>query len=247
MDEKDFRAKNNINSIIESLKSPMWHLKAIIIMLGLNIFFIYALNIHITQFKLSKPFLVLLESMIFYAIGITFTYIMFKAYEKNVFNLVDRPFLKVNLTKTLILFILSVGTFIFASYMSNEAYIPVIGTPLYLSLILSITYVLFNKSSSEIKNAGSEPSIQMKIHSIVNLFFIGTTIIILADVIYTPFFNNLVLRPVSDSPIEISLLAIKIFLDMGIFIMGVTISITLGILLIYQLGLKVTYSEALDR
>ena len=236
MDTESRKAEENAKQIRSFLTSPVKLSAIFIIIVGITVYFVYVLGHHpIVPFPLQNRLLVaIFNGAIWYGIGILGAWMAMKTWERKAKRGTReaKEFLKLNPTILAELFLATVLVFLFSSYMLHEAFIPGINVALCIAGALLIISIVAKDTRILVRDSIKRELLSEQIEELLKkfkLWFIGITLVICVDLIYTYTFN--LSSPLSSYPPAVILS--KVFLDMGIFTGGITLAIVIGLKLIY--------------
>lgn len=233
--EKVRKAEKNAKHIRLFLASPIRQSATFIVIVGIFVYLFYVLGYpSMFSFPLTnRLLLVILSGAIWYGIVILGAWIAMKTWERKAKRGAReaKEFLKLNPTIMAELFLATVLVFLFSSCMFREAFIPattvalcIAGALVGFSIVAKDTRILVKAS---IKRELLCEQIEELLKR-VKLWFIGISLVICGDLIYTYIFK--LYPPLSAYPPAV--IFTKVFLDMGVFTGGITLAIVTGLRLI---------------
>jgi hypothetical protein len=235
MDTESRKAEENAKQIRHFLTSPLRQSATFIGVVGIFVYLVYVLGYpSMFSFPLTnKLLLAILDGAIWYGIVILGAWIAMKTWERKAKRGTKeaKEFLKLNPTIMAELFLATVLVFLFSSYRLSKAFIPginvvlcIAGTLLIISIVAKDTRILVRDS---IKRELLSEQIEELLKRL-RFWFIAITLVICVDLIYT--FTFKLYSPLSSYPPAV--IISKVFLDMGIFMGGITLAIVVGLKLI---------------
>ena len=235
MDTESKKAEENAKQIRHFLTSPVRQSAAFIIAVGIIVYPVYVLGLHpIVPFPLQNRLLVaILNGAIWYGIVILGAWIAMKTWERKAKRGTKeaKEFLKLNTTIMAELFLAAVLVFLFSSYMLTEAFIPGINVVLCIAGALLIIAIVAKDTRILVRDSIKRELLSEQIEELLErlrFWFIAITLVICVDLIYT--FTFKLYSPLSSYPPAV--IISKVFLDMGIFMGGITLAIVVGLKLI---------------
>jgi uncharacterized membrane protein len=237
MDTESRKAEENAKQIRHFLTSPLRQSATFIGVVGIFVYLVYVLGYpSMFPFPLQNRLLVaILNGAIGYGIVILGAWMAMKAWERKAKRGTKeaKEFLKLNPTIMAELFLATVLVFLFSSYRLSKAFIPginvvlcIAGTLLIISIVAKDTRILVRDS---IKRELLSEQIEELLKRL-RFWFIAITLVICVDLIYT--FTFKLYSPLSSYPPAV--IISKVFLDMGIFMGGITLAIVVGLKLIHE-------------
>lgn len=235
--KKTRKAEENAKQIRHFLTSPLRQSATFIGVVGIIVYLVYVLGYPpmFPSLLTNKLLLAILDGAIWYGIVILGAWIAMKAWERKAKRGTReaKEFLKLNPTILAELFLATVLVFLFFSYMLREAFIPginvvlcIAGALLIISMVAKDTRILVRES---IKRELLSEQIEELLKRL-RLWFIGIILVICVDLIYTH--TSKFSPPLSSYPPAV--IITKVFLDMCIFMGGITLAIVIGLKLIHE-------------
>ena len=239
MDTESRKAEENAKMIRSFLTSPVKLSAVFIGVVGIIVYLIYVLG-HppIVPFPLQNRLLVaILNGAIWYGLGLLSAWMAMKAWERKAKRGTKKAkeFLKLNPTIMAELFLATVLVFLFSSYMLSEAFIPGINVVLCIAGALLIISIVAKDTRILVRDSIKRELLSERIEELLKrlrFWFIAITLVICVDLIYT--FTFKLYFPLSSYPPAV--IISKVFLDMGIFMGGITLAIVVGLKLIHEEG-----------
>ncbi len=235
--KKTRKAEENTKQIRHFLTSPLRQSAIFIVVVGIFVYLVYVLGYPpMFPFLLTnKLLLAILDGAIWYGIVILVAWIAMKTWERKAKRGTKeaKEFLKLNPTIMAGLFLATVLVFLFSTYMLSEAFIPGINVVLCIAGALLIISIVAKDTRILVRDSIKRELLSEQIEELLKrlkLWFIGITLVICVDLIYT--FTFKLYPPLSSYPPAV--IITKVFLDMGIFMGGITLAIVLGWKLIHE-------------
>jgi len=235
--KKTRKAEENAKQIRHFLTSPLRQSATFIVVVGIFVYLVYVLG-HPPMFPFlltNKLLLAILDGAIWYGIVILGAWIAMKTWERKAKRGTReaKEFLKLNTTIMAELFLATVLVFLFSSYMLSEAFIPGINVVLCIAGALLIICIVAKDTRILVRDSIKREILSKQIEELLKrlkLWFIGIILVICVDLIYT--YTSNFSSPLSSYPPAV--IITKVFLDMSIFMGGITLAIVIGLKLLHE-------------